>query len=639
MNSLMDFGEIGRLALGVQQLQAQQRHNELVQSQQDLEDRRMQMASAQNAQQQKQQLGMNLYKLTQDPVIMRTPGAKEQLWTQLGQIYGAPAINAGNIKVGEQTYRDYFEGMASGDPNRTMDGAVGIALSSSPDDAKKLFDGFTGIQKRQEEIKKIQQYVEANAGKVEALQNNNAMVNIAKPQYEAFSSLFRDDLRGTDSPQFKQLVAINSKNPSDALLSSKNPLIQDKSAFAQILDGNFGNRALKFNELATGLSAQVNQDQKLLTDSEHGIALPQDVTPAMLRARIETNGTLLGAARSMQAWYENPLDQNKLMAAKAAYKTVESRRIDMENLAKSTNADRVKMQQDALTFRMDESQRKQAQADQLSEAQRQFYALPDNQQTKQAASKISRSLKESSGIDVSPEDIYKNPNKPLVENVTKVNMAQEGEEAKKVGGGFGEQYIDLQKADIASRAKLSKYDRMDQLLSGMQTGKLVPAMTNVQSIADSLGLSVDKTLPAKQAFQALSGEIALSLRNPSGGAGMPGALSDRDLTFLQSMTPDLAKTTDGNKLIIDTARKLAKRDQDIARMAREYRKKNGQFDEGFFDQLATYSEKNQLFPHAGKSAQPQASATIPTIKGDAEFSRLPSGAVFIGPDGKRRRKP
>ncbi len=214
--------------------------------------------------------------------------------------------------------------------------------------------------------------------------------------------------------------------------------------------------------------------------------------------------------------------------------------------------------------------------------------------------------------------------RPLVEN--KIIQTQEKAESKKVGERFGDQYSDLQASDIASRAKMAKYDRMDQLLSGMQTSKLTPAITQIQGVAESLGLSVDKSLPAKQAFQALSGEIALTLRNPSGGAGMPGALSDRDLSFLQSMTPDLGKTTEGNKLIIDTARKLAKRDQEVAKMAREYRKKHGQFDEGFFDELAVYSEKNQLFGQASGKATPQKQS-------GSVLKSLPQGSRQIGTSG------
>ena len=32
-------------------------------------------------------------------------------------------------------------------------------------------------------------------------------------------------------------------------------------------------------------------------------------------------------------------------------------------------------------------------------------------------------------------------------------------------------------------------------------------------------------------------------------------------------------------------------------------------------------------------------AQIPSIKSDAEFNALPPGSVFIGPDGKKRKKP
>jgi hypothetical protein len=147
--------------------------------------------------------------------------------------------------------------------------------------------------------------------------------------------------------------------------------------------------------------------------------------------------------------------------------------------------------------------------------------------------------------------------------------------------------------DAAS--KISRLDRLDQLLEGVTTGKLTPAMTQVSALADSLGIKLDPKLGAKQAVQALSNEVALQLRNPSGGAGMPGALSDKDREFLVSMTPGLANTAEGNKLIIESARKLAKRELDVARLARDYRQRKGQMDEGFYQELAQFSAANPLF--------------------------------------------
>jgi hypothetical protein len=188
-----------------------------------------------------------------------------------------------------------------------------------------------------------------------------------------------------------------------------------------------------------------------------------------------------------------------------------------------------------------------------------------------------------------------------------INQKQETAESSKVGEMFGTEYGTLQKSAVESGATLAKLDRMSQLMDGVQTGKLTPAITQVQALGESLGITVDKNLPAKQALEALSNEIALTLRNPSGGAGMPGAMSDKDREFLQSMTPGIGKTQEGNRLIIETAKSLAKRSQHVAKMARAYRKKNGHFDEGFFDELQTYSDAHPLF--AGKTPVPSSSST------------------------------
>jgi hypothetical protein len=185
--------------------------------------------------------------------------------------------------------------------------------------------------------------------------------------------------------------------------------------------------------------------------------------------------------------------------------------------------------------------------------------------------------------------------KELNPSLVTINNKQETAEAQKVGGEFGQQYADLQKAAILSTQNLSKLNRMEQLLSGIETGKLTPAMTQIQALGEALGFTVDPSLPAKQAFESLTHEIALSLRNPAGGAGMPGALSDKDLEFLNSMTPGLSKTHTGNTLILSTAKALHQRSQAVAKMAREYRKKRGHFDEGFFDELQTYSDAHPLF--------------------------------------------
>lgn len=181
-----------------------------------------------------------------------------------------------------------------------------------------------------------------------------------------------------------------------------------------------------------------------------------------------------------------------------------------------------------------------------------------------------------------------------------INMPmQEKEENKAVGKFFGEQYADTQKAGLSATSKINKYNRLNQLLEGVNTGKLTPLGVEVASAAQSLGFSIDPNLSNKQAAEALSNEMALELRNPSGGAGMPGAMSDQDRAYLQNMVPGLSKTPEGRKMMTETATQLAKRDQDVARLARAYRAKRGTIDEGFYEELQRFAETNPLFRNSG----------------------------------------
>jgi hypothetical protein len=204
-----------------------------------------------------------------------------------------------------------------------------------------------------------------------------------------------------------------------------------------------------------------------------------------------------------------------------------------------------------------------------------------------------------------------------------ITMSQEKAEAQKVGAGFGEEFVNTQKLAAAANDNLARLSRMEQLLEGVETGRLTTVGTQFNSLAKSFGIDLDPKLGAKQAAQALARQMALELRNPSGGAGMPGAMSDADREFLVSMTPGLETTPEGNKLIIETGRKVAKRVQKVAEIARTYRKKHGQLDEGFYDELQAYSDAHPMF-----EGQAVPSAASP---------KAPSGvAPFNDPDKERR---
>lgn len=177
---------------------------------------------------------------------------------------------------------------------------------------------------------------------------------------------------------------------------------------------------------------------------------------------------------------------------------------------------------------------------------------------------------------------------------------QEEKEYGKVGEGMGNMFNMLQEGAMKSHDQLNQVDRLSGLVEGVSTGKLTPLGTELAAWAQAAGWTVDENLPNKEAFKSLSGQFALQLRNPSGGAGMPGAMSDKDLEFLRNMVPTLSNTPQGIKMMLESYRKVAERSIDVARLAREYRSKNPRktLDEGFYDYLSTWAEEHPLFETA-----------------------------------------
>lgn len=152
-----------------------------------------------------------------------------------------------------------------------------------------------------------------------------------------------------------------------------------------------------------------------------------------------------------------------------------------------------------------------------------------------------------------------------------------------------------QSAAMSAPLKIEKLRSIGSLLEAHDGGKLSPMGMELASAANSLGLKWDKQLPNKEAAQALGREIALQLRDPSAGAGMPGAMSDQDRKYLESMTPNLAQSAAGRKKLVDAQIAMLNRQQQVAQAARNYEKKYGRIDGGFYDQLTAWSRANPLF--------------------------------------------
>lgn len=184
---------------------------------------------------------------------------------------------------------------------------------------------------------------------------------------------------------------------------------------------------------------------------------------------------------------------------------------------------------------------------------------------------------------------------PFLQNRSELTAGGTG-----MGKAFSEAYTTIQTTGLQAGRTINMYSRMLDLNNMIETGKLAPAKTMIAELSQSLGVDVEG-LDATQAFRALTNRVALELRNPAGGAGMPGAMSDKDREFLMNSVPGLTLTSEGNKLIAEYAVKMAERDKEVFAKARAFVKKNGALNSDFFDELESWSAAHPLFSDADVS--------------------------------------
>lgn len=184
-------------------------------------------------------------------------------------------------------------------------------------------------------------------------------------------------------------------------------------------------------------------------------------------------------------------------------------------------------------------------------------------------------------------------------------------------------FTDYNKSSIegaqTARTQIGSLARLKQLLASenVYQGTGGNFVANLKRIGASIGIdtsSIKDGAANADAIRSIANQIALQLRNPAGGAGMPGALSDKDREFLQSMVAGLTGTPAGNKLIIDYGKRVAQRSIEVENLRQRYVQRNGRLDEGFFRELAQWSEQNPLFSESdvASATQNQSAQNVPS---------------------------
>jgi len=289
----------------------------------------------------------------------------------------------------------------------------------------------------------------------------------------------------------------------------------------------------------------------------------------------------------------------------------------------------------ALQLKMTEAERKAAAADKqvtmLTDAEEQAMGLPTaGVYQRDATGGVNPVYKPPEAPQVLPPEVEAQKARIAQAgralSTTQVDMKQESEEAKEVGKYFGETYRKIHDSADIAQSDIEKLNATESYMADVETGRLAPTLTDIRAIGQSLGFEIDeKALDAGVAMRSLSNKMALSLRNPSGGEGMPGALSDADRTFLVQSVPGLQQSPGGNRMIIGYMRKIAERKIEVAQMADDYRAEHGKIDEGFKRLVREHAKANPLFAGEAAPAPAAAPTTAPKrVKFDAEGNPIGS---------------
>ena len=150
----------------------------------------------------------------------------------------------------------------------------------------------------------------------------------------------------------------------------------------------------------------------------------------------------------------------------------------------------------------------------------------------------------------------------------------------------------------SSMKRQADYTNIEKLLdAGLNTGALAGLTTGFKAIAsDVLGVDIEG-LGEIEALESISNKLALGIRNPASGMGLPGATSNRDLDFLLAAIPGLRKSEAGNRLMIKIAREEHKLAGDLRREQQRIIKENGGKPPlDLEDRLVQYFENYQIDP-------------------------------------------
>ena len=184
---------------------------------------------------------------------------------------------------------------------------------------------------------------------------------------------------------------------------------------------------------------------------------------------------------------------------------------------------------------------------------------------------------------ISPEDYQVNLTTNKIEKISKEAPALfEGAEAEVIGKDFGNKYVKIGENAAKAYTDLNNLDTLEFLLSEVDpntTGALAEFNLEATKLLNKLGFdsTINENVAASEAIKVIGGNFVLQ-----GLQSFVGAISDGERKFIESISPGLSLTRDGNLLLLALQKRGANRNLDIEALR-----------DTFYDDVKSLSGKNK----------------------------------------------
>lgn len=235
---------------------------------------------------------------------------------------------------------------------------------------------------------------------------------------------------------------------------------------------------------------------------------------------------------------------------------------------------------------------------------------------------------------------------------TNINIGENSKKfAEKADEEAAKRYSDIATAGAGANQMVGDMDLLLDLGRKAKTGKGAEWIAALGPYAEAVGANVEG-LNEIQAYQAVVSRIAPNLR-PVGS----GATSDFDAKQFLLSIPSIGNTSEGNELIAVTMQAVAQNKMAGAEIANRVFKGEITWQEGdaemaklpnpyerFKEFQKTKRDKPKVLgvdtaDTASTDETPKdAPVSLPTVNTEAERNALEPGTIYIGSDGKKRRK-